>query len=70
MLVGGKRVGDLNFFFIGLLMDVLFIYSVRTYFVNDRNLAQGVRPASVAENPQVIEAYLGHGAAEAMAEGA
>ena len=26
-------------------------------------------PSSVAENPQVIEAYLGHGAAEAMAEG-
>ena len=39
-------------------------------FLMMANLLPADPPSSVAENPQVIEAYLGHGAAEAMADGA
>ena len=48
------------------VMQAVTSLAERVYVLNQgRMIAEGT-PAAIADNPQVVEAYLGHGAAKVM----
>jgi branched-chain amino acid transport system ATP-binding protein len=66
-LVRDIRASGITIFLIEHVMQAVMSLSDRTYVLNQgRLIAQGT-PAEIAAAPEVIEAYLGHGAAERLA---
>ena len=68
-IIKNIRDSGVTIFLIEHVMKAVINLSDRTYVLNDGTwIAQGT-PHSVASDPIVIEAYLGHGAAETMKGG-
>ncbi len=66
-VIKGIRDNGVTIFLIEHVMKAVMNLSDRTYVLNDGKLIASGTPKSVAADPMVIEAYLGHGAAETMA---
>ena len=69
-IIKNIRESGVTIFLIEHVMKAVINLSDRTYVLNDGTLIAQGTPNSVASNPIVIEAYLGHGAAETMKGGA
>ena len=65
-IIKNIRDSGVTIFLIEHVMKAVINLSDRTYVLNDGTLIAQGTPHSVASDPIVIEAYLGHGAAETM----
>jgi branched-chain amino acid transport system ATP-binding protein len=68
-VIKGIRDTGITIFLIEHVMKAVVNLSDRTYVLNDGKLIAHGTPNSIASDPAVIEAYLGHGAAKTMARG-
>jgi branched-chain amino acid transport system ATP-binding protein len=60
------RFSGVTILLIEHVMQAVTSLAERVYVLNQgRMIAEG-SPAAIAENPQVVEAYLGHGAARVL----
>jgi branched-chain amino acid transport system ATP-binding protein len=66
-VIKGIRDTGVTIFLIEHVMKAVMNLSDRSYVLNDGKLIATGKPAEIAANPVVIEAYLGHGAASEMA---
>ncbi len=65
-VIRGIRDSGITIFLIEHVMQAVTSLAERVYVLNQgRMIAEGT-PSAIAENPEVIEAYLGHGAAKVM----
>ena len=65
-IVHKVRAGGVTILLIEHVMQAVTALAERVYVLNQgRMIAEGT-PAAIADNPSVIEAYLGHGAARVM----
>ena len=65
-IVRKVRAGGVTILLIEHVMQAVTSLAERVYVLNQgRMIAEGT-PAAIAENPEVVEAYLGHGAAKVL----
>ena len=65
-VIKGIRSSGVTILLIEHVMQAVTSLAERVYVLNQgRMIAEG-SPAAIAENPQVVEAYLGHGAAKVL----
>jgi branched-chain amino acid transport system ATP-binding protein len=67
-IIKGIRDSGVTIFLIEHVMKVVMNLSDHTYVLNDGVLIAEGTPTAIAGHPDVVEAYLGHGAAERMAD--
>ncbi len=65
-VIKGIRDSGVTIFLIEHVMKAVMSLSDYTYVLNDGVLIAEGTPSEIARNPDVVEAYLGHGAAERM----
>jgi branched-chain amino acid transport system ATP-binding protein len=65
-VIRAVRKAGVTILLIEHVMQAVTSLAERVYVLNQgRMIAEGT-PAAIAENPEVVEAYLGHGAAKVL----
>jgi branched-chain amino acid transport system ATP-binding protein len=65
-VIKGIRTSGVTILLIEHVMQAVTSLAERVYVLNQGRIIAEGSPAAIAEKPEVIEAYLGHGAAEVM----
>ena len=68
-VIRGIRESGVTIFLIEHVMQAVMSLSDYTWVLNDGRLIAGGRPEEIADDPRVIEAYLGRGASQLVAVG-
>lgn len=65
-VIRGIRDGGVTIFLIEHVMQAVMSLSDQTYVLNNGAIISHGTPSQVASDPQVVEAYLGHGASQTI----